>query len=327
MKTAFITGINGQDGSYLAELLISKGYKVHGTIKRASLENNQKILNISKILNKIEIHTFALDDHLAIYKCIQKIKPDECYHLAASSFVDYSFTNETSIIANNLNSTHYLLSSIKESSPNCRFYLAGSSEMFGQADESPQNENTRFNPRSIYGISKLSSYFVTKNYRDHHKIYACTGISYNHESPRRNPSFISRKISMAVAKIFCGLDNKIEIGNINAIRDWGYAPEYVEAMWKMLNNKNGPIDYVLSTGIKHCVKDLINYALQAIDLKYDEKYIETNKDLYRPSEEVSLVGNSYKIKRDLDWQAQKKLKDIITEMVLNDINLLKFQKI
>lgn len=325
MKTAFITGINGQDGSYLAEFLINKGYKVHGTIKRSSLENNQKILNIANILNKIEIHTFPLDDHLSIFKCIEKIKPDECYHLAASSFVDYSFNNETSIIANNLNSTHYLLSSIKESSPNCRFYLAGSSEMFGQADESPQNENTKFNPRSIYGISKLASYFVTKNYRDYHKIYACTGISYNHESPRRNPTFISRKVSIAVAKIYLGLDNKIEIGNIEAIRDWGYAPEYVEAMWNMLNNKNGPNDYVLATGIKNTVKDLIKMAFKAIDLKYDDKYIESNKDLFRPSEGIPLVGNPEKIKKDLDWKAETKLEDTIKEMVLNDINLLKFK--
>lgn len=325
MKTAFITGINGQDGSYLAELLISKGYKVHGTIKRASLENNQKILNISKILSQIEIHTFPLDDHLSIYKCISKIKPDECYHLAASSFVDYSFNNETSIIANNLNSTHYLLSSIKESSPNCRFYLAGSSEMFGQAENFPQDEDTKFNPRSIYGISKLSSYFVTKNYRDYHKIFACTGISYNHESPRRNHSFVSRKISNAVAKIFLGAGTKIEIGNINANRDWGYAPEYVEAMWKMLNNKNGPTDYVLSTGIKHSVKDMIKYALKAIDIKFDEKYIETNKDLFRPSEQVTLVGDSSKIKKELNWEAKKELEEIMKEMVLNDINLLKFK--
>ncbi len=325
MKTAFITGINGQDGSYLAELLINKGYKVHGTIKRASLENNQKILNISKILSQIEIHTFPLDDHLSIYKCISKIKPDECYHLAASSFVDYSFNNETSIIANNLNSTHYLLSSIKESSPNCRFYLAGSSEMFGQAENFPQDEDTKFNPRSIYGISKLSSYFVTKNYRDYHKIFACTGISYNHESPRRNHSFVSRKISNAVAKIFLGAGTKIEIGNINANRDWGYAPEYVEAMWKMLNNKNGPTDYVLSTGIKHSVKDMIKYALKAIDIKFDEKYIETNKDLFRPSEQVTLVGDSSKIKKELNWEAKKELDEIMKEMVLNDINLLKFK--
>jgi GDPmannose 4,6-dehydratase len=325
MKTAFITGINGQDGSYLADLLLKKGYKVHGTIKRASLENNQKILNISEILNQIEIHTFPLDDHLSIYKFISKIKPDECYHLAASSFVDYSFNDETSIIANNLNSTHYLLSSIKESSPNCKFYLAGSSEMFGQAETFPQDENTKFNPRSIYGISKLSSYFVTKNYRDYHKIYACTGISYNHESPRRNHSFVSRKISTAVAKIYLGIGTKIEIGNLNAQRDWGYAPEYVEAMWKMLNNKNGPIDYVLSTGINHSVKDMIGFALKAIDIKFDEKYIETNKDLFRPSEQVNLIGNSNKIKKELNWEAQKKLEEIMTQMVLNDINLLKFK--
>lgn len=325
MKKALITGINGQDGSYLADLLLDKGYEVHGTIRRSSIENSNKILNLDHIIDKIKIYTCSLDDHLSVYKLIAQIKPDECYHLAASSFVSYSFDDETSIIANNFNSTHYLLSSLKENAPSCKFYFAGSSEMFGQPDIYPQNEETKFNPRSIYGISKLSSYFVVKNYRDHHGLYACTGISYNHESPRRNSSFVTKKITEGVAKIHLGLEKKIELGNIDAARDWGYAPEYVQAMWKMLNHSGKPQDYIIATGISHTVREFLEIAFGVVKLNYQD-HIKINESFFRPSEKISLLGDSTKIKTELGWSPNKKFADIIVEMVNNDIKLLNGRK-
>src|SRR3972149_2437393 len=195
MKKALITGLNGQDGSYLAELLLSKGYEVHGIVRREAIEDPaHRLINIIHIIDKLKLHVGSVDNHLSIYKIVNQVRTDECYHLAASSFVDYTFDDEMSVLANNFNSTHYLLASIKELVPRCRFYFAGSSEMFGDADTSPQNENTKFNPRSIYGISKVSGYYLVTNYRKQHNIFASTGILYNHESPRRGYEFVTRKI-------------------------------------------------------------------------------------------------------------------------------------
>ena len=322
MKKALITGITGQDGSYLAELLLAKGYEVHGIVRRSTFENANKLLNLSNVLQKIKIHICAIHDHLSLYKLITLVKPDECYHLAASSFVSYSFEDEASIISTNFNPTHYLLSSIKELNPNCKFYLAGSSEMFGEADSTPQNEETKFNPRSIYGISKVSSHYVVKKYRDEYGLYACTGICYNHESPRRYHTFVTRKITSGVAKIVTGQTDRIELGNINAIRDWGYAPDYVEAMWSMLNNPNGPKDYVIATGIRHTVKDVLETAFCSVNLDY-ENYIEINSNFFRPPEKSPLIGDSSKIKQDLSWEPKKKFADIIQEMVIHDLKILK----
>ena len=322
MKKVLITGINGQDGSYLAELLLTKGYEVHGIIKRSSIENTDKLINLKNIINEIKLHICSIDNHLSVYKLISSVKPDECYHLAASSFVSYSFDDEISIISTNFNSTHYLLSSIKDLAPDCRFYFAGSSEMFGDTDISPQNEETKFNPRSIYGISKLASYYVVKNYREYHGLYACTGITYNHESPRRDISFVTRKITSGVAKISLGKLNKITLGDIDAKRDWGYAPDYTEAMWLILNNLNVPADYVISTGILHTVRDILKIAFSVVNLDY-EKFIEIDSNLVRPSEKKTLIGDSSSIKKELIWVPKKKFEDMIKEMVLNDIALLK----
>lgn len=325
MTKALITGINGQDGSYLAELLLSKGYEVHGVVRRSSIENVNKMNNLNTIVNKIKLHTCPLDNHLAVYKLISAVQPDECYHLSAASFVSYSFEDEASIISTNFTSTHYLLSSIKELSPACKVYFAGSSEMFGNAEHFPQNEDTKFNPRSIYGISKLASYHVVKEYREHHGIYSCTGLTYNHESPRRNHAFVTRKITSGVAKICLKMADKIELGNIEAVRDWGYAPEYVEAMWLMLNNPHGPRDYVIATGVAHTIKELLQTAFAAGGLDYED-YIAINKNFFRPSEQVPLVGNPAKIYQDLGWQSTVKFERIIEEMVLNDLNLYKCAK-
>lgn len=321
-KIALITGITGQDGSYLAEYLLDKGYEVHGIVRRTSLENKTKLVNLTGILDRINLHTCPIDNHLSIYKLIQKIKPNECYHLAASSFVSYSFEDEASILSTNFTSTHYLLSSIKEICPNCHFYLAGSSEIFGKPDITPQTEKTPFNPRSMYGISKLASYHIVKNYREWYNIYACVGFSYNHESPRRGFSFVTRKISSGVAKIALNLMPKIQLGNIDAVRDWGYAPEYVDAMWRMLNNPNGPKDYIIATGKPHTVRQMLDKAFSIIGCDY-RKYLEINNEFFRPGENIPLIGDASRIYNDLGWHYNTEFETIIEEMVHNDIKLLK----
>ena len=322
MKKALITGITGQDGSYLSELLLEKGYEVHGTIRRSSLESREKLTNILPIENKIILHPVMLDNHLSVYKLIQAVRPDECYHLAASSFVSYSFEDETSIIETNFNSTHYLLSCLRELTPDCRFYFAGSSEMIGNAVSAPQDETTPFQPRSIYGISKLASYHVVKNYRDHHGMFACTGITYNHESVRRGRAFVTRKVTTEVAKIALGKETYLELGNIDACRDWGYAPEYVEAMWLMLQNPAGPNDYVIATGQLHSVRELLQIAFASVGLEY-ESYVRLNKDLFRPGEKVPLVGNAARIRRDLGWQPRISFAEMIENMVRQDLLALR----
>ena len=317
MPKALITGINGQDGSYLAELLLAKGYEVHGTIRRSSLESREKLVNIAAIEKKVSLHPVMLDNHLSVYKLIQQVQPDECYHLAASSFVSYSFEDEASIIATNFNSTHYLLSCIRELTPQCRFYFAGSSEMIGNAAAAPQNETTPFQPRSIYGISKLASFHVVRAYRDYHGLFACTGITYNHESERRGRAFVTRKVTSQVAKIALGIENCLELGNLDASRDWGYAPEYVEAMWLMLQNPAGPRDYVIATGKLHSVRDLLQVAFSAVGLDYTQ-YVKVNEEFFRPGETVPLVGDASKICRELGWQPRVSFTEMIHRMVEHD---------
>ena len=325
MPKALITGINGQDGSYLAELLLGKGYEVHGTVRRSSLESIEKRANMLHIEKKLSLHPVMLDNHLSVYKLIQQLKPDECYHLAASSCVSYSFEDEASIIETNFNSTHYLLSCIRELAPACRFYFAGSSEMFGNAASSPQEEATPFQPRSIYGISKLASYHVVKTYRDFHGLYACTGLTYNHESERRGRAFVTRKVATQVAKIARQQALFLELGNLDASRDWGYAPEYVEAMWLMLQNPVGPRDYVIATGQLHSVRELLQVAFSAVGLEY-EKYIRVNEGYFRPGETVPLVGNAAKISQELGWKAKTSFEEMISSMVQHELGQLKTGK-
>ena len=325
MPKALITGINGQDGSYLAELLLAKGYEVHGTLRRSSLENREKLVNILHLVHRIALHPVMLDNHLSVYKLIQQVRPDECYHLAASSFVSYSFEDENSIIETNFNSTHFLLSCIKELTPSCRFYLAGSSEMFGNAMVAPQDESTAFQPRSIYGISKLASYHVVKNYRDFHGIFACTGITYNHESPRRGRAFVTRKVVAQVAKIAQRQECFLELGNLDACRDWGYAPEYVAAMWLMLQNTAGPVDYVIATGKLHSVRDLLSVAFAAVGLRYEE-YVKQNEELFRPGEAIPLVGNAARIAGDLGWTPRVSFDAMIRNMVEQELEGLRVQR-
>ena len=231
MKKALITGITGQDGSYLAELLLEKGYEVHGTIRRVAIEDPEhRLWRIRHILDKLVLHAASLESFASIFSVVDKVQPDEIYHLAAQSFVSYSFEDEFSTVGTNINGTHYVLAAMKERAPRARFYFAASSEMFGNAKETPQNENTSFHPRSPYGISKVAGFQLTENYRQAYNLYAVSGICFNHESPRRGFEFVSRKITNTVAKIKLGLAKQLVLGNLDAKRDWGYAGDYVTAM-------------------------------------------------------------------------------------------------
>lgn len=320
-KKALITGINGQDGSYLAELLLGKGYEVHGVARRDAIEDPaHRLVNIGHLLDRIRLHVGSVDNHLSIYRIVNQVRPEECYHLAAASFVSYSFDDEASVLASNFNSTHHLLSSIKELSPACRFYFAGSSEMFGSAEVHPQNESTRFNPRSIYGISKLAGYHLVCNYRRQHGLFACTGILYNHESPRRGFEFVTRKISSTVARIHLGLADRLELGNIDARRDWGYSPEYVQAMHTMLEHEK-PDDYVIATGKLHSVREFLEAAFAVIGRDY-RQYVHSSQEYFRPDEAVPLYGDFAKASRALGWRPVKALPEIAAEMVRADIALL-----
>tara|TARA_B100000959_G_scaffold268423_1_gene313117 strand:- start:453 stop:1436 length:984 start_codon:yes stop_codon:yes gene_type:complete len=323
-KTALITGITGQDGSYLAELLLKKNYKVHGIVRRVALEDKiHRLWRLRKILNKLKLHAASLESYASLVKIIQKVKPDEVYHLAAQSYVAYSFEDEFSTINTNVNGTHFVLSAIKEFSPKSKFYFAGSSEMFGKVKQVPQNEKTPFNPRSAYGISKVTGYELTKNYREAYDLFCCTGILFNHESPRRGFEFVTRKISHAAARIKLGIQKNLELGNINAKRDWGHAEDYVLAMWKMLQLKN-PDDFVIATGKQHSVKEFAKLAFEFLDLDY-KKYVKYNKDFDRPSDVDSLLGNYSKAKKIIKWQPKISFRDLVKSMVTEDLKTVKRQ--
>ena len=295
-KIALITGITGQDGSYLAEFLLNKKYQVHGIVRRVALENEtHRLWRIAKIKNKIKLHPGSMESYASLAKIIQKIKPSEIYHLAAQSYVHYSFEDEYSTLNTNINGTHHMLSAIKDFSPKSKFYFAGSSEMFGKVRETPQNENTPFYPRSSYGISKVTGYELTRNYREAYKLFACSGILFNHESPRRGFEFVTRKITHSVARIKMGLQKDLELGNLEAKRDWGHAKDYVAVMWKMLQLKK-PIDFVIGTGKTHSVREFVKLAFEVAKLDY-KKYVKVNKLFFRPTEVDTLISNSLKAKK------------------------------
>ena len=318
-KVAIITGITGQDGSYLAELLLSKGYKVHGIVRRVALEDeNHRLWRIRKILNDITLHAGSLESYASLFNIILKLKPDEVYHLAAQSYVGYSFEDEFSTLNININGTHYLLSAVKEfAASKVKFYFAGSSEMFGKVHETPQNENTPFNPRSSYGISKVTGYHLTKNYREAYKLHASSGILFNHESPRRGFEFVTRKISYGVARIKKGLQKKLKLGNIKSKRDWGHAKDYVEAMWLMLQ-QNKPEDYVIGTGKDYSVEDFAKRAFKHVGLNYKD-YLVLDENLIRPSEVDTLLANYNKAKKNLKWEPKISFDDLVVSMVEHDL--------
>ena len=320
-KVALITGITGQDGSYLAELLLTKGYEVHGIVRRVALEDEaHRIWRIRHILDDIILHAASLESYASIFKIVQKIKPDEVYHLAAQSYVTYSFEDEFSTLNTNINGTHYILSAAKEFSKNLKFYFAGSSEMFGKVKQIPQDESTPFHPRSPYGISKTAGHYLTRNYREAYKLHASTGILFNHESPRRDLYFVTRKISNGVARIKKGLQKKISLGNIKSCRDWGHAKDFVYAMWLMLQ-QDQPDDYVIGTGVKHSVQDFADKAFAHVGLNY-QNFIDLEKNLIRSVESDNRIADFTKAQKILKWRPKFSFDELVADMVESDLKLI-----
>jgi len=337
-KKAFITGITGQDGSYLTELLLSKGYEVHGITRRASTFNTDRIDHIyqdpHEKKRKLFLYYGDLSDSTAVDKLIRKVLPDEVYNLGAQSHVQVSF--ETPEYTANIVAlgTLRMLEAIRNYQPKAKFYQASSSEMFGKATEIPQKETTPFHPRSPYGCSKVFAYWITKNYRESYNIFACNGILFNHESPRRGKTFVTRKISQAVARIKLGKQDKIYLGNLDAKRDWGFAGDYVEAMWRVLQ-QNKPDDYVIATGESHSVKEFVQLAFRevnislvwqgkglkekGIDKKTKKVLVEIDPRYFRPAEVDLLIGDFSKAKKILGWKPKIKFKELVSMMIKADL--------
>lgn len=323
-KIALITGIAGQDGSYLVELLLSKGYEVHGIVRWDSVFTNQRLEHLYKDPHaqgtKLFMHYGDLTDTGCLEKIINHFKPQEIYHLAAQSHVRVSFDMPEYTANTDALGTLRLLEAIKNSKLSIRFYMAASSEMFGSTPP-PQNEKSLFHPRSPYACAKVFSFHTTQLYREAYGIFACNGMLFNHESPRRGETFVTRKITRAIAKIKAGKDKKIYMGNLDAKRDWGFAPEYVEAMWKMLQYKK-PDDYVVATGKSYSVKQFLEEAFSYAGLGNWKKYVEFDKRYLRPAEVESLIGDASKAKKILKWEPKIKIQDLIKIMVDSDLRAL-----
>lgn len=321
MKRALITGITGQDGSYLAELLLEKGYEVHGIVRRVAIEDpTHRMWRILHIEDRIHLHAASLESLPSLYRVFQSVKPDECYHLAAQSFVAYSFEDEFSTFNININGTHNVLSALRDCVPTCRFYFAASSEMFGRVMETPQTELTPLYPRSAYGISKVTGFQLTRNYREAYGIKAACGILYNHESPRRGFEFVTRKITLAAAKIKLGLAKELRLGNLDAQRDWGHAADYVRAMWLMLQHPE-PDDYVIATGEQHSVQEFAEIAFSHVGLNYRD-YVMVDPRFIRPAEVETLLGKATKAKQRLGWSHKVSFEDLVREMVEADLRMM-----
>lgn len=318
MKKALVTGCGGQSGSYLSEFLLSKGYEVHGMIRRSSNPSTQRIDHLMN--GRIFIHHGDLADSLSLLNIINRIEPDEIYHLAAQSHVGMSF--QMAEFTGNVTGlgTLRMLEAIRESRLSCKFYQASSSEMFGKVSESPQDEFTPFHPRSPYACAKVFAHDCTINYREAYGMFACNGILFNHESPRRGENFVTRKISKAVAMIKCGKQEKLYLGNLEAKRDWGYAKEYVEAMWMMLQQEK-PDDYVIATGETHSVREFCEEAFSYVGLDW-QKYVEHDQTFDRPSEVDLLIGDASKAKYILGWTPKTKFRDLVRLMVDADLMML-----
>ena len=317
-KRALITGITGQDGSYLAELLVAKGYEVHGIVRRVALEDPaHRLARLSPVRDRITLHAASVESFPSLFQAVTAIAPDECYHLAAQSFVSYSFDDEFSTFDVNINGTHYLLAVLRQIAPQCRFYFAGSSEMFGKVEQVPQTEQTRFHPRSTYGISKVCGYELTRNYREAYNAFAANGILFNHESPRRGFEFVTRKITSGVARIAAGEAQDLRLGNLDAKRDWGHAREYVEAMWLMLQAPS-PDDYVIATGETHSVREFCELAFAEANLDYRD-YVVVDEHFYRPAEVDLLIGDASKARQVLGWEPKTTFHDLVREMVREDL--------
>jgi GDPmannose 4,6-dehydratase len=317
-KTALITGITGQDGSYLAEHLLSLGYEVHGIVRRVALEDpERRFTRISHLLDRVQLHAASLESYPSIFSVISHHDFDECYHLAAQSFVAESFADGFSTMNTNINGTHYMLAALRELRPKCKFYFAGSSEMFGKVRETPQRETTPFHPRSPYGISKVAGFELTRNYREAYAMFCASGLLFNHEGPRRGFEFVTRKITSTAARIKLGLASELRLGNLEARRDWGHAKDYVRAMHLMLQQPE-PDDFVVASGEAHTVREFCERAFTLLDLDYRD-FVKVDECFYRPAEVDILVGDAAKARAQLGWRPEHTFDDLVREMIEADM--------
>ena len=317
-KKALITGITGQDGSYLTELLLDKGYEVHGIVRRTGLMRTDRIDHLKEYReSRLFLHYGDLGDSASIISLIEKLEPDEVYNLAAQSHVRVSFEMaEYTSDVTGLGALR-LLEAIRLAGLNTKFYQASTSDMFGKAEKSPQNENTPFHPRSPYACAKLYAHWMTVNYREGYNMYAVSGILYNHESPRRGENFVTRKITRTAARIKLGMEKELFLGDLNARRDWGYAKDYVRAMWLMLQ-QDTPNDFVIATGITHSVQDFLDVAFGYLDLNWEE-YVKNDPRFYRPTEVQALVGDSTRARKELGWKPKVSFEELVKMMVDSDL--------
>ena len=317
-KTALITGITGQDGSYLAELLLEKGYQVCGMVRRSSTENFQRIEHLR---DKIQLYQGDLLDHTSLAKVVEQVQPNEVYNLAAQSFVPTSWQQPVLTAEFTALGVTRLLDALRQACPRARFYQASSSEMFGKVRETPQSETTPFYPRSPYGVAKVYGHYITVNYRESYGLFACSGILFNHESPRRGLEFVTRKITHGVARIKLGLDHELRLGNLQAKRDWGFAGDYVRAMWLMLQQDQAD-DYVVGTGQTHSVEEFVQIAFDHVNLDW-KKHVIVDPQFYRPAEVDLLLANPAKAHRQLNWKPELSFERLVTSMVEEDLSLLR----
>ncbi len=315
-KTALIFGITGQDGTYLSELLLSKGYKVHGLVRRSATVNTE---NISRLLDNLTLHYGDLSDSLSISRAIENSQPDEIYNLGAQSQVRISFDCPEYTFDVVATGVLRILEVIRKVNPKIKFYQASSSEMFGQVAEIPQKETTPFHPRSPYGVAKVAGYWITKNYRESYDIHASNGILYNHESPIRGTTFLTRRVTQAAARISYGLQKELFLGNLEAKRDWGHAKDYVKAMYLMLQ-QDKPDDYIIGTGETHSVKEFVTIVFERLNLNWRD-YVKIDPNLYRPAEVDILLSDPSKAKKQLGWEAEISFQELINDMLSHDLNL------
>jgi GDPmannose 4,6-dehydratase len=320
-RRALITGVTGQDGSYLAELLLAKGYRVTGMVRRSSSENFERIAHL---VDRIELRQGDLLDQFSLVNLLREVRPHEVYNLAAQSFVPTSF--EQPILTGEFTALGVtrLLEAVRLVDPAMRMYQASSSEMFGNVQETPHSETTAFYPRSPYGVAKLYGHWITTNYRESYDLFACSGILFNHESPRRGREFVTRKIAEGAARVALGLSDQLELGNMGSKRDWGYAPEYVEAMWLMLQ-QDEPHDYVIGTGVQHTPREFCEVAFSHLGLDHDE-YVQVNPKFLRPAEVNSLIADPSKAKRELGWQPRTSFRELVEIMVDAEVDRLRKEK-
>jgi GDPmannose 4,6-dehydratase len=313
-KRALITGITGQDGSYLAEFLLAKGYEVHGVVRRSSTETFERIAHLG---DRIRLHQADLLDQSSLVNTLRDSRPKEVYNLAAQSFVPTSWVQPSLTGEFTAIGVTRVLDAVRLVDPDIRFYQASSSEMFGKSREIPQNETTSFYPRSPYAVAKVYGHWITVNYRESYDLFAVSGILFNHESPRRGREFVTRKITEAAARIKLGLDDELLLGNLDSKRDWGYAPEYVDAMWRMLQQSE-PADYVIGTGVQHSVRQCVEFAFQHVGLEPDD-FVRVNSDLLRPAEVDTLLADATKARESLGWRAETNFEQLVQIMVEADL--------